>query len=69
MIVTEWAQLKEEDWAALAAATRRPLLLDGRNFLDPEAARNAGFVYEGIGRGLASNGSEHGLLPAATQDS
>jgi UDPglucose 6-dehydrogenase len=51
VIVTEWAQLKTEDWATLAGAMRRPLLLDGRNFLDPEEARGAGFVYEGIGRG------------------
>jgi UDPglucose 6-dehydrogenase len=27
-----------------------PLLVDGRNFLDPEALRAAGFEYEGIGR-------------------
>jgi UDPglucose 6-dehydrogenase len=51
VIVTEWPQLAGEDWPALAAAMRRPLLLDGRNFLDPEAARHAGFLYEGMGRG------------------
>jgi hypothetical protein len=28
-----------------------PLLVDGRNFLDPEVLRAAGFTYEGIGRG------------------
>ncbi len=27
----------------------RPLLVDGRNFLDPEAAASRGFEYEGIG--------------------
>jgi hypothetical protein len=26
------------------------LVIDGRNFLDPEAARAAGLTYEGIGR-------------------
>jgi hypothetical protein len=26
------------------------LIVDGRNLLDPEAARAAGFEYEGIGR-------------------
>ena len=30
---------------------RRPLIVDGRNYLDPEALRAAGFTYEGIGRG------------------
>ena len=29
---------------------RTPLIVDGRNFLDPEAVRAAGFEYEGIGR-------------------
>jgi len=65
VIVTEWPQLKREDWAALATAMRRPLLLDGRNFLDPEEARSAGFVYEGIGRGVGWNPAEAGLLGAA----
>ena len=31
-----------------------PLLIDGRNFLDPEALREAGFTYEGIGRRTAA---------------
>jgi UDPglucose 6-dehydrogenase len=29
---------------------RGNLLVDGRNFLDPERVRAAGLVYEGIGR-------------------
>jgi hypothetical protein len=28
----------------------RPLIIDGRNLLDPEDVRAAGFAYEGIGR-------------------
>ena len=28
----------------------RPVIVDGRNLLDPEAAHAAGFVYEGVGR-------------------
>jgi hypothetical protein len=27
-----------------------PLIVDGRNLLDPERVRDDGFVYEGIGR-------------------
>ena len=65
VIVTEWPQLSGEDWAALAGAMRRPLLLDGRNLLDPDAARRAGFVYEGIGRALGSSRGGDGLLRAA----
>jgi hypothetical protein len=26
------------------------LVIDGRNFVDPETVRAAGFIYEGIGR-------------------
>ena len=29
---------------------RCPLIVDGRNFLDPDTVRQAGFTYEGIGR-------------------
>ena len=29
---------------------RRPIIVDGRNLLDPEAVRAAGFAYEGVGR-------------------
>ena len=34
-------------------AMRSPLIVDGRNLLDPDAVRGAGFAYEGIGRPLA----------------
>jgi UDPglucose 6-dehydrogenase len=29
---------------------RNPLIVDGRNLLDPQTVRDAGFAYEGIGR-------------------
>ncbi len=51
ILVTEWPEFAALDWAAMAAAMKTPLLVDGRNFLDPEALRAAGFIYEGIGRG------------------
>jgi UDP-glucose 6-dehydrogenase len=54
VLVTEWPEFAELDWAQLAGRMANPLLVDGRNFLDPKALRGAGFVYEGIGR--ASNG-------------
>ena len=30
-----------------------PLIIDGRNLLDPGAVRAAGFAYEGIGRAVS----------------
>ena len=50
VLVTEWGQLAQLDWVAAAARMRNPLLLDGRNMLDPDSMRAAGFVYDGIGR-------------------
>jgi UDPglucose 6-dehydrogenase len=55
VLVTEWPEFAELDWAAAAGRMARPLLVDGRNFLDPAAMRAAGFEYEGIGR--AAEGS------------
>ena len=50
VIVTEWPEFAELDWAAAAERMARPVLVDGRNFLDPEKLVAAGFHYEGIGR-------------------
>jgi UDPglucose 6-dehydrogenase len=50
VLVTEWPEFAALDWSAAAARMARPLLVDGRNFLDPKALRSAGFEYEGIGR-------------------
>jgi UDPglucose 6-dehydrogenase len=50
VIVTEWPELADVDWASVAATMRTPVLIDGRNFLDPAQMEAAGFRYEGIGR-------------------
>src|SRR6476661_2123291 len=50
VLVTEWKELVELDFKAVAAAMGGTLLIDGRNALDPEAVRAAGLTYEGIGR-------------------
>jgi UDPglucose 6-dehydrogenase len=50
VLVTEWPEFAEVDWQGLAGAMAKPLLVDGRNFLDGDALRSAGFIYEGIGR-------------------
>ena len=54
VLVTEWPELADVDWAAVAAGMRTPLFVDGRNMLDPETMRAAGFTYEGIGRAAAA---------------
>jgi UDPglucose 6-dehydrogenase len=50
VLVTEWREFAELDWAEVAKRMARPLIVDGRNFLDPAALRAAGFDYEGIGK-------------------
>jgi UDPglucose 6-dehydrogenase len=51
VLVTEWPEFKELDWAGeVKRRLRTPLVIDGRNFLDREALVAAGFTYEGIGR-------------------
>jgi UDPglucose 6-dehydrogenase len=50
VIVTEWPQLSELPLAEAKAVMRNALVIDGRNLLDPEEVRSAGFTYEGVGR-------------------
>ena len=50
VIVTEWEELVGLVAPELRDAMRTPLIVDGRNLLDPDEARAAGFVYESIGR-------------------
>jgi UDPglucose 6-dehydrogenase len=54
VLVTEWGEFAELDWADAAARMARPFVVDGRNFLDPQKLLDAGFEYEGIGRVVAS---------------
>jgi UDPglucose 6-dehydrogenase len=50
VIVTEWEELRELASAEVLEAMRNPLIVDGRNLLNPDAVRAAGFTYEAIGR-------------------
>ena len=50
VIVTEWPELKDLASTEVRDAMANPLIIDGRNLLDPETTRRAGFAYEGIGR-------------------
>jgi UDPglucose 6-dehydrogenase len=50
ILVTEWPEFGELDWEELVGRMANPLVVDGRNFLDPARLRAAGYTYEGIGR-------------------
>jgi len=50
VIVTEWPEVRELDWAGAGERMRGKVVIDGRNLLDPAEMRELGFAYEGIGR-------------------
>lgn len=54
LIATEWPDFASVDLAALRETMNTPLIFDGRNLLDPVAARDFGFQYRGIGRGVVA---------------
>ncbi|HTA45268.1 MAG TPA: UDP-glucose/GDP-mannose dehydrogenase family protein [Bryobacteraceae bacterium] len=58
VLVTEWPEFAEMNLKQLAERMNNPVMIDGRNLFQPEKAREAGFVYSGIGRALPrSNGN------------
>ena len=50
VILTEWDDYRGVDLPRLRPRMANPLILDGRNCLDPAAVRRAGFKYRGVGR-------------------
>jgi len=51
ILVTEWDEFEKLDMRKMASLMRYPVMVDSRNLYDPEEMAQAGFVYEGIGRG------------------
>ncbi|MEO8143512.1 MAG: UDP-glucose/GDP-mannose dehydrogenase family protein [Betaproteobacteria bacterium] len=49
-IVTEWAEFRSPDFAALKKSLKTPAIFDGRNLYDPAMVRALGFEYFPIGR-------------------
>ncbi|HZP62796.1 MAG TPA: UDP-glucose/GDP-mannose dehydrogenase family protein [Terriglobales bacterium] len=50
LILTDWPEYRNFDWAKLRDVMELPLVIDGRNLLDPGPVRRAGFEYISIGR-------------------
>ncbi|NET01087.1 MAG: UDP-glucose/GDP-mannose dehydrogenase family protein [Sphaerospermopsis sp. SIO1G1] len=50
VLVTDWQQFKNLDYAKMAKLMNHPVIIDGRNFLDPTEMVKAGFQYIGVGR-------------------
>ncbi len=50
VLVTDWKEFRNLNFEKLAQLMNRPLMIDGRNFFDPQAMTQAGFWYVGMGR-------------------
>jgi UDPglucose 6-dehydrogenase len=50
VIVTEWHEFREPDFARMRKLMRSPVIFDGRNLYDPKHLKAHGFTYYSIGR-------------------
>jgi UDPglucose 6-dehydrogenase len=50
LLLTEWAEFRELDPTSLSRVVSRPQIVDGRNALDAERWRAAGWTYRALGR-------------------
>ncbi len=51
VLITEWPEFKELDYARLKHIMKKPVLIDTKNLLDSQQMSAKGFSYFGIGRG------------------
>ncbi|MEE9335986.1 MAG: UDP-glucose/GDP-mannose dehydrogenase family protein [Granulosicoccaceae bacterium] len=50
LICTEWSEFRSPDLDALKKSLKQAVIIDGRNLYDPATMREAGFIYDCIGR-------------------
>jgi len=50
LILTEWEEFANLDFARVRKELRYPIVIDGRNLYDPEVMSNHGFTYYSVGR-------------------
>jgi UDPglucose 6-dehydrogenase len=49
-LVTEWPEFRDLDWGKIKKSMNHPVLIDGRNFLEPGKMKKLGFEYRSMGR-------------------
>ncbi len=54
LVLTPWPEYRELNWAHLRNVMEVPVVVDGRNFLDPNVVCSAGFEYWDMGRHIGS---------------
>ena len=50
IVVTEWHEFREPDFARMRKLMRSPVIFDGRNIYEPQQMKAHGFTYRSIGR-------------------
>jgi UDPglucose 6-dehydrogenase len=50
LIVTEWPEFKQPDFARMKSLMRAPVIFDGRNLYELPTMRSLGFTYYAVGR-------------------
>ncbi|MFM9835215.1 MAG: UDP-glucose dehydrogenase family protein [Methylophilaceae bacterium] len=50
VIVTEWKEFRSPDFSILKQKLKSKIIFDGRNMYDPKVVKNAGLIYQPIGR-------------------
>lgn len=50
LILTDWPEYKQLDWKRIHSSMNLPVIVDGRNLLDPQTMRDSGFEYHSMGR-------------------
>ncbi|PIF04324.1 MAG: UDP-glucose 6-dehydrogenase [Propionibacterium sp.] len=53
LLLTPWREYLSLDPVALRPLVRQPIIIDGRNVLDPHQWSDAGWTYYGMGRGVS----------------
>ncbi|MFB3915423.1 MAG: UDP-glucose/GDP-mannose dehydrogenase family protein [Terriglobales bacterium] len=50
LVLTEWQDFKDLDFARVRSLLHYPIIIDGRNLFDPQTMREHGFTYLSMGR-------------------
>jgi UDPglucose 6-dehydrogenase len=58
LLLTEWDEFRDINWASLVKQVARPLVIDGRNFYSAGELAAYGFAYSGIGGSASVSGHD-----------
>jgi UDPglucose 6-dehydrogenase len=64
LILTEWEEFRKLDWERIYGVMARPLVIDGRNLLEPRAMVERGFEYISFGRHIENSAPATAFIPS-----